>query len=190
MLTGWLTHSCNLLKRAKKQKLLFDAGTGTFTKGLTVTGATSKATAVIDKVSGTATGYLVLKSVVGTFQTDEVLTDTGTGAAVANGVCSDYQNSYGEYEYYWNTDQSSVPCRFYYAGNKGQGKTRVIHETGQMIDLPLSVILPGTVTVSSAEYRIDGTSGPFQEVYSIETCYSVSGRSAVDHYEAVLKAVQ
>lgn len=191
MLGGWLTHTCNLLKRAKKQKLLFDGGTGEFTKGLTVSGATSKATAVIDKVSGTvASGYLVLKNITGTFQNDEVLTDTATGAAVANGVCADWQNSYGEYEYYWPIDQSYVDCRFYYAGNKGQGKTRVIHETGQMIDLPLSVILPGTVTVSSAEYRIEGTSGPFQEVYSIETCYSVSGRSAVDHYEAVLKAVQ
>lgn len=185
-----LAHTCNILKREKKQKLNFDTGTGTFTKGLTVSGATSHATAVIDKVSGSTSGYLVLKNLTGTFQNDEALTDTGTGAALANGVCSDYQNSYGEYEYYWPIDQSSVDCRFYYAGNKGQGKTRVIHETGQMIDLPLSVILPGTVTVASAEYRIDGTSGPFQEVYSIETCYSVSGRSAVDHYEAVLKAVQ
>lgn len=185
-----LAHTCNILKREKKQKLNFDTGTGTFTKGLTVSGATSKATAVIDKVSGTATGYLVLKNITGTFQNDEILTDTGSGAAVANGVCTDWQNSYGEYEYYWPVDQSSVDCRFYYAGNKGQGKTRVIHETGQLIDLPLSLILPGTVTVETLDYRIDGTSGPFQDVYSIETCYSVSGRAAIDHYELVLKKVQ
>ena len=186
MLGGWLTHTCNLLKRAKKQKLLFDGGTGTFTKGLTVTGATSKATAVIDKVSGTATGYLVLKSVVGTFQNDEVLTDTGTGAAVANGVCADYQNSYGEYEYYWNTDQSSVACRFYFSGKE---KSRIIHETGQLIDQPLSVILPSTVSVETGEYRIYSSSGAWSGTWDIQTVYPLSNRAAVDHYEAVLKKV-
>ncbi len=187
MLTGWLTHSCNLLKRAKKQKLLFDGGTGAFTKGLTVSGATSKATAVIDKVSGTTTGYLVLKSVTGTFQNDEALTDTGTGAAVANGVCSDYQNSYGEYEYYWNTDQSSVACRFYFSG---KDKARIIHETGQLIDQPLSIVLPATVTINTGEYRIHSSSGAWAGTWDIETVYPVSNRAVVDHYEAVLKKVQ
>jgi len=187
MLGGWLTHTCNLLKRAKKQKLLFDGGTGTFTKGLTVTGATSKATAVIDKVSGTvASGYLVLKNITGTFLNDEVLTDTGTGAAVANGVCSDYQNSYGEYEYYWNTDQSSVPCRFYFSG---KDKARIIHETGQLIDQPLSVVLPATVTVTTGEYRIYSSSGAWSGTWDIQTVYPLSNRAAVDHYEAVLKKV-
>ena len=186
MLTGWLTHSCNLLKRAKKQKLLFDGGTGTFTKGLTVSGATSKATAVIDKVSGTATGYLVLKNLIGTFQNDENLTDTGTGAAVANGVCSDYQNSYGEYEYYWNTDQSSVPCRFYFSG---KDKARIIHETGQLIDQPLSVVLPPNITVTTEEYRIYSSSGAWSGTWDIQTVYPLSNRAAVDHYEAVLKKV-
>lgn len=187
MLTGWLTHTCNLLKRAKKQKLNFDTGTGAFTKGLVVSGATSKATAVIDKVSGTATGYLILKSVSGTFQNDETLTDTGTGAAVANGVCADYQNSYGEYEYYWNTDQSSVPCRFYFSG---KDKARIIHETGQLIDQPLSVVLPSTVTVSTGEYRISAATGAWAGTWDIQTVYPLSNRTATDHYEAVLKKVQ
>jgi hypothetical protein len=186
VLTGWLTHSCNLLKRAKKQKLNYDGGTGAFTKGLIVSGATSKATAVIDKVSGTATGYLILKSVTGTFQTDEVLTDTGTGAAVANGVCSDYQNSYGEYEYYWNTDQSSVPCRFYFSG---KDKARIIHETGQLIDQPLSVFLPASTAVTTGEYRIYSSSGAWGGTWDIQTVYPLSNRAAVDHYEAVLKRV-
>ena len=188
MLGGWLTHTCNLLKRAKKQKLNFDTGTGTFTRGLTVSGATSKATAVIDKVSGTvASGYLVLKNITGTFQNDEVLTDTATGAAVSNGVCSDYQNSYGEYEYYWNTDQSSVPCRFYFSG---KDKARIIHETGQLIDQPLSVVLPSTVTVTTGEYRIYSSSGAWGGTWDIQTVYPLSNRATVDHYEAVLKAVQ
>lgn len=187
MLGGWLTHTCNLLKRAKKQKLNYDGGTGAFVAGRTVTGATSKATAVIDKVSGTvASGYLVLRSVSGVFQNDENLTDTGTGAAVANGVCSDYQNSYGEYEYYWNTDQSSVPCRFYFSG---KDKARIIHETGQLIDQPLSIVLPSTVTVSTGEYRIYSSSGAWGGTWDIQTVYPLSNRAAVDHYEAVLKKV-
>lgn len=187
MLGGWLTHTCNLLKRAKKQKLLFDAGTGTFTKGMTVTGATSKATAVIDKVSGTTSGYLVLKDITGTFQNDEALADTGTGAAVANGGCADWQNSYGEYEYYWPTDQASIACRFYYSG---KNKARIIHETGQLIDQPLAVVLPSTVTVSTGEYRISAATGAWSGTWDIQTVYPLSNRSATDHYEAVLKKVQ
>lgn len=188
MLTGWLNHSCNLLKRAKKQKLSYDGGSVLFVAGRTLTGATSKATAVIDKVSGNATsGYLILKSVTGTFQNDEVLTDSGTGAAVANGTCSDYQNSYGEYEYYWNADQSSVACRFYYSG---KDKARTIHETGQLIDQALSVVLPSSVTINTGEYRVSASTGAWAGTWDIQTVYPLSNRSAVDHYEAVLKKVQ
>lgn len=180
MQNSLLAHTCNILKRAKKQKLSFDGSTGTFTAGLTITGATSKATAVIDKVSSS---YLVLKNLTATFQNDEVLTDTGTGRAVANGICSDYANSYGEPEYYWGTDHNSVPCRFYYSS---KNKARIIHETGQLIDQPLTLYLPATVTISTGEYRISATSG----TYDIQTVYPVTGRSGVDHYEAILKKVQ
>jgi len=184
VLTGWLNHSCNILVRAKKQRLNFDGSTGTFTAGLTITGGTSDATATIDRVY---TSYLVLRNVSGTFENDEAITDSGTGAAVANGVCSDYQNSYGEYEYYWNTDQSSVPCRFYFSG---KDKARIIHETGQLIDQPLSIVLPATVTINTGEYRIHSSSGAWAGTWDIETVYPVSNRAVVDHYEAVLKKVQ
>jgi hypothetical protein len=72
----------------------FDTGTGGFTGALTVTGGTSGATATIDAViitggttgGGNQTGRLYLSSVVGTFQNNEALTDTGVGAALANGA--------------------------------------------------------------------------------------------------------
>lgn len=183
MRTRLLTHLCTILKRAKKQQLNYDAGTGAFTVGRTVTGATSHATAVIDKVTS---AYLVLKNLAGTFQNDEILTDTGTGRAVANGVCADYENSYGEPEYYWGTDQNSVPCRFYYSS---KNKARIIHETGQLIDQPLTLYLPSTVTINTGEYRVSGIPGSFTGTYEIQTVYPVSGRSDIDHYEAVLKKV-
>jgi hypothetical protein len=67
-------------------KLNYDGQTGDFTVGLTVTGGTSGATGVIvrDEDAGT-TGTLYLQSVSGTFQDNEAITDTGTGAATVNG---------------------------------------------------------------------------------------------------------
>lgn len=65
----------------------YDGQTGNFTAGLIVTGTISGATALIlsDADAG-ATGTLTLANISGTFQNNEALTDTGTGAAVANGT--------------------------------------------------------------------------------------------------------
>lgn len=67
--------------------LAYDAQTGNFTVGATLTGGTSGATAIIqaDSDSG-ATGTLTLESVSGTFQDNEAITDDSGGAAVANGL--------------------------------------------------------------------------------------------------------
>ncbi len=69
--------------------LAYDAQSGAFTAGLTVTGTTSNATGVIviDDDDG-ATGTLTLRSDTGTFQNDEAITDTSTGAATINGTLS------------------------------------------------------------------------------------------------------
>lgn len=66
--------------------LRFDTQTGAFTAGLTLTGGTSAATGVIDQIvdNGT-TGYLILSSVVGSFDDNEIVTDSSTGSAAANG---------------------------------------------------------------------------------------------------------
>ena len=67
--------------------LAYDAQTANFTAGLKVTGGTSGATGFIvsDSDSGT-TGTLTLQQVIGTFQDNEAITDSGTGAAVVNGI--------------------------------------------------------------------------------------------------------
>lgn len=67
----------------------YDAQTATFNVGATLTGGTSGATAVIvsDRDDG-ATGTLSLKSVTGTFQDNETITDDGgtPGSATSNGT--------------------------------------------------------------------------------------------------------
>lgn len=69
--------------------LNYDAETGAFTAGLTVTGGTSGHTGVIVKViDNGATGTLWLRATSGTFQDNETITDTSTGSATANGVRS------------------------------------------------------------------------------------------------------
>ena len=66
--------------------LAYDNQTANFTVGETLTGATSGATAIItaDSDSGT-TGTLTIRSIVGTFIDNEVITDSATGSALANG---------------------------------------------------------------------------------------------------------
>lgn len=73
--------------------LSYDAQSGAFTVGDTVTGASSSATGVIseDHDAGT-TGYLILTSVTGTFEDNEAITDTTTGAAVTNGTLTAYDH--------------------------------------------------------------------------------------------------
>ena len=66
--------------------LAYDNQTANFTVGETLTGATSGATALItaDSDSGT-TGTLTLRAIIGTFIDNEVITDSATGSALANG---------------------------------------------------------------------------------------------------------
>jgi hypothetical protein len=71
----------------------YDNQTVNFTKGATLTGGTSGATAMIvnDADSG-ATGNLYLRNIVGQFADDETITDSAGGSAQANGV-PDPQNA-------------------------------------------------------------------------------------------------
>ncbi len=67
--------------------LLYDTQTANFAVGLTITGGTSGATAVIiaDSDSG-ATGTLTVDNITGIFVTGETITDSATGSADANGA--------------------------------------------------------------------------------------------------------
>lgn len=68
-------------------RLHFDAQTAAFTKGATVLGGTSGATAKIwNVVSDGTTGTLDLYNITGTFQDNESLTDISAGHATADGT--------------------------------------------------------------------------------------------------------
>ena len=70
-----------LMAAGGKNRLNFDAQTGSFTATNTITGATSGATATIQSVvDAGATGTLTLSNVIGTFQDDEVIYESALGA--------------------------------------------------------------------------------------------------------------
>jgi len=187
-MTTSFIHTCTLQKRNRKKKFTYTGGTGTPVVGQTITGGTSLKTAVIDKV---ATGYLVVKTLSGTFTTTETITVganppgftfSGTLSAQA-----DYQNQSGEYEYYWTNDQTSIPCRFYYSGGGGKGVT--VTESGEILDQPLKCALPNSCTVEALEYRVVNTVTGFTGTYDIATLYPLTGPATINHYEAVLRKV-
>jgi len=69
----------------------YDAETGTFTNGLTITGGTSGATGVLVALTDDGTtGTLYMNNVSGTFQDNETITDSSTGSADADGTTSTY----------------------------------------------------------------------------------------------------
>jgi len=83
-----LDRSVQLAKKGATCKTLkYDGGSFIFVAGETLTGASSLETALIAWVDGDATsGILYLVNVSGDFDDDEIITDSGTGAAVANGI--------------------------------------------------------------------------------------------------------
>lgn len=197
MRTAPLIHTATIQVRTKKKTLPFDGGTATFTAGDTVTGTAGETTATgtIESVTlsggswgaGTAAGYLIVTGVSGTFANDMVLTDDHTGRAVQNGAISDYENTYGENEYTWETSQASVSCRFYYQSAGGSGLK--VHAAGEVQEAPLSVMFPGTVTINDTEYRITTTQTGFSGTYAISRVLARAGRTGIDHYEVLLQEV-
>ena len=68
--------------------VIYDGGSVVFVVGLLVTGGSSGATGRVISIGAEASGTLVLDNTSGTFEDNEVITDSGTGAAVVNGVPS------------------------------------------------------------------------------------------------------
>lgn len=94
--------SMSALSAATNGFIAYDAQTGEFGIGETLTGGTSGATGKIvgDERSGAA-GILRLENVDGTFQDDETITDSGSGSADADGTL--YTT-----EYYYDVDASAT----------------------------------------------------------------------------------
>jgi len=79
-------------------KLKFDAQTGSFTPGNTITGATSGATATIVAVyqSG-GIGYLYLSNISGTFQDDEIIYESALGSELVTNGDMELDSSWAAY---------------------------------------------------------------------------------------------
>ena len=193
---GMMEHTfcdlCTILRRHQKQKLSYASGSSVFHVGATVTGSTSGATAIIDKapVGTVASGYLVLRNVIGTFQASETIKDNGSpqGSATTNGVALNYLNGSNEPEYYWSNDQTNVSCRFY------SMKTPVrVLESGEYPDQQPWVQLPNTTTINDFEYRIVSTVIGFESTYQIigpiKPCRNPFCTDEIDHYECQLKEI-
>ena len=177
----FLIHTATIQKRHRMQKLTYTGATGTPAVAQTVTGGTSHKTAVI---SALGSGYLVVKTVSGTFTNGEAITTSTLSATL--GTQTDYVNQSGEYQYYWSNDQTGVTCRFSYT-TAGKGET--IHESGQLLDQPLKCLLLPTVTIDPLDYRVVTTDAGFAGTYDIASLYPVTGVTALNHYSAVLRKV-
>lgn len=184
-----LPHTCTIQRRYQKQKLSYASGTVAFHAGATVTGGVSGATAVIDRIVGTAvTGYLIVKTVTGAFNGTELLTDNGSapvGSATMNAAQTVYKNDSGEYEYYWTDDQTAVPARFYTM------RSRVTVLTpGQFPGMTPYVMLYSTATIDHLNYRIKSTTTgftPASGIYQILSVKAPYNSIALDHYTLELK---
>jgi len=184
-----LPHTCTIQRRYQKQKLSYATGTQAFHAGATVTGGVSGATAVIDRIVGNATsGYLIVKTVTGTFNGTELLTDNGSapvGSATMNAAQVAYKNDSGEYEYYWTDNQTKVPARFYSV------RSRVTVLTpGQFPGMTPYVMLYSTATIDHLNYRIKSTTPgftPASGIYQILSVKAPYNSMALDHYTLELK---
>lgn len=125
--------------------LNFDTGTVEFLEGETLVGGTSGATASIERVvlrsgawSGTATGYLVLSNVSGTFQAAETITDSAMGSADATDAQAAITLAAGGYYDFTTHNFYGAAKRPRLYGVNGQGNG--FEWTGEV----LSPILTGT----------------------------------------------
>lgn len=84
-ITGTGTTHNDVSRVGPLNTLPYDAQSGNFTAGLTVTGGTSGATAtIVSDVDAGATGTLTLSQISGMFVDNETITDSSTGSATVN----------------------------------------------------------------------------------------------------------
>jgi hypothetical protein len=176
-MTHGLVHACTISDRRAKRKITYTSGTGTPALSQEVIGATSKATAVIDRVS---TGYIVIKSVVGTFANAETISSTTWSGTISSQ--EDYMNQSREIEYYWTAQSSTTPCRFYYKSIKPV----MISESGILLSRIPMCMLDGSVTISESENRIASTVTGFVGIWNITSIATRCLCSTPHHFELAL----
>ena len=177
-------HTATARRLVLTYNLKYDGGTAVFTAGATLTGVTSHATATILSTGSAASGTLVIHSISGTFQNDEVLADNGTipGAAVANGTTSITLDSYGQQSKTPVT--SSVICRFSASLLGGMTSNPVTGETTYNQD-NLHVMLPPTSTLVEDDTIVSTDTG-YAGTYVINEVKPAYALGSLHHYTARL----
>lgn len=176
-------HSCYLC--TFDQELNYDGGSVIFEVGETCTGATSHASGTVKSVSGTsASGYLVLSNVSGTYQNDETIAGSGAtpGAAVANGANTTYVDSYGKKTQTAST--TATPCHFFNPkAPSGQS------EYGWTGRFPAVRFPPGTTL--RVDQQLTSTETGFVGTYTIQwpPIYRPNAAGDVQYIVCALKAV-
>ena len=171
-------HKCEIQKKEKQQKFKYSSSAGTADVAQTVSGA--DASAIITKLGS---GYIVVKEISGTFiNTEEITTDSFSATLDSQ---SDYRNQSGEYQYYWNADQESVPCRFYYE-KRTLGRGVEILDSGQYVNQPLKLAVSNNATINELEYRIVSVVTGFAGTFLISVLHPHSGMIGIDHFEMIL----
>lgn len=177
---------CTIQRRYQQQKLSYSAGTSSFSEGATVTGGVSGATATIVKVVGnTVSGYLRLNNVVGTFQSGETITDSGTGSATTSSTASNFQNDTGELVYYWIDEYTNVNCRIY--TNAG---SLVVLAPGQYPQQISKIILDADYSLNSKDFRVVSTVSGFEATFAIKNVYTpYAGEYGPHHIELKVQEI-
>jgi len=173
-------HTATARRLILTYNLSYDGGSAVFTAGKTLTGATSHATATILSTGSAASGTLVIYSISGVFQNNELLSDDGTipGAAVADGVTSITLDSYGQQSKTPIT--SSISCRFF-------SLTSPVLVTGEVTygQDSLYVMLPPTVTVDDGD-TLTSTDSGYAATYTINELKPAYALGTLHHYTSKL----
>jgi len=173
-------HTATARRLVLTYDLKYDGRSAVFTAGATLSGVTSHATATILSTGSAASGTLVIHTISGVFQNNEVLADNnGTpGAAVADGTVSITLDSYGQQSK--TPVDSTISCRFF-------SMTEPATMTGEVTygQDSLYVMLPPTAGVVDGDTLVSTNTG-YVATYTINELKPAYALGSLHHYTAKL----
>ncbi len=125
--------------------LNYDSQTGNFAVGNIVTGGTSAATGrIIADADGGTTGTLSLQDVTGVFVDNEVLTDTATGSAIANGGITEGAVTVGVLNALRTAEETDASWDAAFVANGPEIELRVTGASSQTVEWTCDVVATST----------------------------------------------
>lgn len=172
-------HTATARRLVLTYNLNYDGGSAVFTAGATLTGVTSHATATILSTGSAASGTLVIHSISGVFQNNEVISDNGTipGAAVVDGVVSITLDSYGQQSK--TPVNSTISCRFFQTvvSNPMTGDIIYSEDDLRVMYAPGTDLLLGdTLTGTNTGYAFTYTVSEVKPAYALGTLHHYTAK--------------